>query len=121
MSLEATLFSTTHPFGSYAMPMAPLNGLSLRRMSASRRSSSPTVTSRPSSSLSPQPDDIPRPYLAFFASGLHGPIRPILQHWKSQDEDIKVYEYLPKELDYHTFMLQPKFYLHPTPEWELGC
>ncbi|XP_010250231.1 PREDICTED: probable glycosyltransferase At5g25310 [Nelumbo nucifera] len=65
--------------------------------------------------LSPPSDDAPRPYLAFFSGGLHGPIRPILlQHWKGQDTDIRVYEYLPKELDYYSFMLQSKFCLCPS-------
>ncbi|KAI9191368.1 hypothetical protein LWI28_007577 [Acer negundo] len=66
--------------------------------------------------LSPPPSDSPRPYLAFFAGGLHGPIRPILfQHWKGREDDmIKVYEYLPKDLDYYSFMLKSKFCLCPS-------
>ncbi|KAH7574108.1 hypothetical protein JRO89_XS03G0253000 [Xanthoceras sorbifolium] len=65
--------------------------------------------------LSPPPFNDPRPYLAFFAGGLHGPIRPLLfQHWKGRDDMIKVYEYLPKELDYYSFMLKSKFCLCPS-------
>ncbi|KAJ4850003.1 hypothetical protein Tsubulata_016238, partial [Turnera subulata] len=64
---------------------------------------------------SPPPDNTPRPHLAFFAGGLHGPIRPILlQHWKGRDPDIKVYEYLPKDMDYYSLMLQSKFCLCPS-------
>ncbi|CAK9312817.1 unnamed protein product [Citrullus colocynthis] len=57
-----------------------------------------------------------RPHLAFFAGGLHGPIRPIiLNHWKNRtDSNIHVYEYLPKELDYYDQMLQSRFCLCPS-------
>ncbi|KAG6706536.1 hypothetical protein I3842_07G226400 [Carya illinoinensis] len=69
----------------------------------------------PSKLLTPPPADAPRPYLAFFAGGVHGPIRPILlHHWKNRDNDLRVYEYLPKELDYYSFMLQSKFCLCPS-------
>ncbi|CAH9084131.1 unnamed protein product [Cuscuta epithymum] len=70
--------------------------------------------------LNPLPTDlnhhIQRPHLAFFAGGLHGPIRPILLHyWKNHpDPEIQVYEYLPKHLDYYTLMLQSKFCLCPS-------
>lgn len=57
-----------------------------------------------------------RPHLAFFAGGLHGPIRPIiLNHWKNRtDSNIHVYEYLPKEVDYYDQMLQSRFCLCPS-------
>nr|GMD48699.1 probable glycosyltransferase At5g25310 [Ipomoea batatas] len=57
-----------------------------------------------------------RPHLAFFAGGVHGPVRPILlHHWKDRDPDIHVYEYLSKDdLDYYTFMLRSKFCLCPS-------
>ncbi|KAL2346699.1 hypothetical protein Fmac_000699 [Flemingia macrophylla] len=67
--------------------------------------------------LSPPPDNAPRRYMAFFAGGMHGPIRPILlHHWKNRDDDIRVYEYLPKDidLDYYSFMLNSKFCLCPS-------
>ena len=65
--------------------------------------------------LSPPQDNTPRRYLAFFAGGVHGPIRPkLLHHWKNHDNDIRVYEYLPKGLDYHSFMLNSKFCLCPS-------
>ncbi|KAF8034991.1 hypothetical protein BT93_C1119 [Corymbia citriodora subsp. variegata] len=66
--------------------------------------------------LSPPPPHIPRPLLAFFAGGLHGPIRPLLlRHWKDKgDPDIRVYGYLPKHLDYYTLMLQSRFCLCPS-------
>lgn len=56
-----------------------------------------------------------RPHLAFFAGGLHGPIRPLLlHHWREKDPNIFVYEYLPKTLDYYTLMLNSKFCLCPS-------
>ncbi|KAF9592748.1 hypothetical protein IFM89_017318, partial [Coptis chinensis] len=60
-------------------------------------------------------DDVPRPHLGFFAGGLHGPIRPILfQHWKNRDPDLRVYEYLPKDMNYYSIMLKSKFCLCPS-------
>ncbi|XP_004501350.1 probable glycosyltransferase At5g25310 [Cicer arietinum] len=65
--------------------------------------------------LSLPPENAPRRYLAFFAGGMHGPIRPILlHHWKNRDSDINVYEYLPKGLDYYSLMLNSKFCLCPS-------
>ncbi|XP_047157090.1 probable glycosyltransferase At5g25310 [Vigna umbellata] len=65
--------------------------------------------------LSPPSNNTPRRYLAFFSGGLHGPIRPsLLHHWKNHDADIRVYEYLPKDLDYYSFMLNSKFCLCPS-------
>ncbi|KAK9069666.1 hypothetical protein SSX86_011570 [Deinandra increscens subsp. villosa] len=64
---------------------------------------------------SPPPPSSPRPHLAFFAGGVHGPIRPILlQHWKGRDPDLQVYDYLPKALDYYSFMLASKYCLCPS-------
>ncbi|GAB4854599.1 hypothetical protein Ancab_023181 [Ancistrocladus abbreviatus] len=68
-----------------------------------------------SSELLSVPKSTPRPYLAFFAGGVHGPIRPILlQHWKGRDPDLPVYEYLPNGLNYRNFMLKSKFCLCPS-------
>lgn len=65
--------------------------------------------------LSPPPFNAPRPYLGFFAGGLHGQIRQfLLQHWKERDNDLKVFEYLPKDLDYFSFMIQSRFCLCPS-------
>ncbi|XP_019051624.1 PREDICTED: probable glycosyltransferase At5g03795 [Nelumbo nucifera] len=56
-----------------------------------------------------------RPILAFFAGGLHGPIRPLLlEHWKNKDEDVKVYEYLPKGLSYYDMMKKSKYCICPS-------
>ncbi|KAM7277305.1 hypothetical protein ACFE04_019171 [Oxalis oulophora] len=70
----------------------------------------------PSKLLSPPPSNTSRAFLAFFAGGLHGPIRPILlNHWKNRNNtEIKVYEYLPKKIDYFSFMLESKFCLCPS-------
>ncbi|XP_010454855.1 PREDICTED: probable glycosyltransferase At5g25310 [Camelina sativa] len=57
----------------------------------------------------------PRPYLGFFAGGVHGPVRPILlKHWKQRDPDMPVYEYLPKHLNYYDFMRSSKFCFCPS-------
>ncbi|GAU23133.1 hypothetical protein TSUD_305810 [Trifolium subterraneum] len=65
--------------------------------------------------LSLPPDNAPRRYLAFFAGGMHGPIRPILlHHWRNRDNDLRVYEYLPKGVDYYSLMLNSKFCLCPS-------
>ncbi|XP_075496852.1 putative glycosyltransferase At5g25310 [Primulina tabacum] len=61
------------------------------------------------------PSNISRPYLAFFAGGVHGPIRPILLNfWKDRDKDLQVHEYLRKDQDYYDFMLSSKFCLCPS-------
>ncbi|KAL0394287.1 UNVERIFIED_CONTAM: putative glycosyltransferase [Sesamum latifolium] len=65
--------------------------------------------------ISPPPSNISRPDLAFFAGGIHGPIRPILlKHWRGKDTDLHVYEYLPKDQDYYDSMLRSKFCLCPS-------
>lgn len=63
----------------------------------------------------PPPPNNSRPYLAFFAGGVHGVIRPkLLQYWKGQDPDLQVFEYLPEALDYYDFLLGSKFCLCPS-------
>ncbi|CAN8265129.1 unnamed protein product [Cochlearia groenlandica] len=57
----------------------------------------------------------PRPHLAFFAGGVHGPVRPILlKHWKNRDPDMPVFEYLPKHLNYYDYMRSSKFCFCPS-------
>ncbi|OMO90777.1 Exostosin-like protein [Corchorus olitorius] len=65
--------------------------------------------------LHPPPRNTSRPFLSFFAGGLHGPIRPqLLQYWKGKDNDMQVFEYLPADKDYYSLMLQSKFCLCPS-------
>ncbi|KAK9126532.1 hypothetical protein Scep_015378 [Stephania cephalantha] len=60
-----------------------------------------------------------RPILAFFAGGLHGPIRPILlNHWKTKNGDklneMQIYEYLPKTISYQNMMKKSRFCICPS-------
>ncbi|OUZ99246.1 Exostosin-like [Macleaya cordata] len=56
-----------------------------------------------------------RTILAFFSGGLHGYIRSILlEHWKDKDNDIRVYNGLPKEISYHDMMNNSKFCICPS-------
>ncbi|XP_006345657.2 probable glycosyltransferase At5g25310 [Solanum tuberosum] len=64
---------------------------------------------------SPPPANISRPYLGFFAGGLHGHIRETLfDHWKEKDSHLRVYQQLPKDMDYPSEMLRSKFCLCPS-------
>lgn len=61
------------------------------------------------------PSPSKRPFLGFFAGGVHGPIRPLLlKHWKGVDQDLRIYEYLPKELSYYDMMRKSKFCICPS-------
>lgn len=56
-----------------------------------------------------------RPNLAFFAGGVHGPIRPILlEHWENKDEDMKIQQYLPKGVSYYDMLRKSKFCICPS-------
>ncbi|XP_059435793.1 probable glycosyltransferase At5g20260 [Corylus avellana] len=56
-----------------------------------------------------------RTILAFFAGAAHGDIRSMLfEHWKNKDQQVQVYEKLPKKKNYHKLMGQTKFCLCPS-------
>lgn len=57
-----------------------------------------------------------RSILAFFAGGLHGPIRPILlEHWGNKDDkDLKIFTYLPKVVSYYDMLRNSKFCICPS-------
>ncbi|XP_010683939.2 probable glycosyltransferase At5g03795 [Beta vulgaris subsp. vulgaris] len=57
-----------------------------------------------------------RSILAFFAGGLHGPIRPILlEHWGNKDDkDLKIFTYLPKGVSYYDMLRNSKFCICPS-------
>ncbi|KAM2519278.1 hypothetical protein TB1_033068 [Malus domestica] len=55
------------------------------------------------------------PLLAFFADAALGEIRSILfGHGKEKDDEVRVYEKLPRDLNYHKLMGQTKFCLCPS-------
>ena len=63
--------------------------------------------------LGQRPND--RNILAFFAGREHGDIRRILlNYWKGKDNDVQVYESLPKGANYTKFMGESKFCLCPS-------
>ncbi|KAK9158754.1 hypothetical protein Scep_005328 [Stephania cephalantha] len=56
-----------------------------------------------------------RPILAFFAGGLHGPIRPILlEHWENKDDDMQVHRYLRRGVSYYDMMRKSKYCICPS-------
>lgn len=57
-----------------------------------------------------------RSILAFFAGGVHGPIRPVLlEHWEhSNDEDMIIRQYLPKGESYFNTMRKSKYCICPS-------
>ncbi|XP_057796737.1 probable glycosyltransferase At5g03795 [Salvia miltiorrhiza] len=57
-----------------------------------------------------------RPFLAFFAGGLHGHIRHLLLgHWKGkEDPQMKVYDKLPTNVSYKTMLRNSRFCLCPS-------
>ncbi|OWM69658.1 hypothetical protein CDL15_Pgr025507 [Punica granatum] len=57
-----------------------------------------------------------RPILAFFAGGLHGPIRPILlEHWEHKnDPDMQIHKYLRRGVSYIDMMRKSKFCICPS-------
>lgn len=56
-----------------------------------------------------------RPILAFFAGRLHGHIRYLLlEQWKGKDQDVQVYDQLPKGVSYDLMLKKSKFCLCPS-------
>ncbi|XP_016554338.2 probable glycosyltransferase At5g03795 isoform X2 [Capsicum annuum] len=56
-----------------------------------------------------------RSILAFFAGGLHGNIRHhLLQQWRGKDEDVLVYDKLPRDKSYESMLKNSRFCLCPS-------
>lgn len=56
-----------------------------------------------------------RPFLAFFAGGLHGHIRHLLLgYWRGKDPHIKVYDDLPTNVSYEFMLRSSRFCLCPS-------
>ncbi|XAR55228.1 Xylogalacturonan beta-1,3-xylosyltransferase, partial [Bertholletia excelsa] len=56
-----------------------------------------------------------RPVLAFFAGRLHGHIRYLLlKEWKEKDQDVLVYDNLPKGVSYQSMLKKSRFCLCPS-------
>lgn len=61
------------------------------------------------------PSPSTRTILGFFAGHLHGHIRYLLlQQWKNKDQELQVYEELPKGVSYQSMMKKSKFCLCPS-------
>lgn len=61
------------------------------------------------------PSPSKRPILAFFAGRLHGHIRYLLlEHWKEKDQDVQVYDALPKGVSYESMLKKSRFCLCPS-------
>ncbi|OUZ99840.1 Exostosin-like [Macleaya cordata] len=70
----------------------------------------PTINHRPSK----------RTILAFFSGGAHGYVRNVLlNQWKGKDDEVLVYQYLPKGLNYYDLMGRSKFCLCASG-WEVA-
>ncbi|KAF2284748.1 hypothetical protein GH714_029839 [Hevea brasiliensis] len=56
-----------------------------------------------------------RPILAFFSGRLHGHIRQLLlDQWKNKDQDVQVYEQLPKGMSYESMLKKSRFCICPS-------
>ncbi|KAL5567416.1 hypothetical protein UlMin_030580 [Ulmus minor] len=61
------------------------------------------------------PSPSARPILAFFAGRLHGHIRYLLlKQWKDKDNDVQVYDQLPKGVSYDAMLKKSRFCLCPS-------
>ncbi|XP_051132356.1 probable glycosyltransferase At5g03795 [Andrographis paniculata] len=61
-----------------------------------------------------------RSILVFYAGGVHGDIRQVLmEHWKDNDPDVQVHDYLPKDMSYYDMFRKSKFCICPSG-WEVA-
>ncbi|XP_075510073.1 putative glycosyltransferase At5g03795 [Primulina tabacum] len=61
-----------------------------------------------------------RSVLVFYAGGIHGDIRQaLMDQWKDKDPDVRIHEYLPKNVSYYGMFRKSKYCICPSG-WEVA-
>ncbi|KAG7549397.1 Exostosin-like [Arabidopsis thaliana x Arabidopsis arenosa] len=109
--------SFSHPHLGHNSIRALCNANTSERFKPRKDVSIPEINLRTGSltGLVGGPSPSSRPILAFFAGGVHGPVRPVLlEHWENKDNDIRVHKYLPRGTSYSDMMRNSKFCICPS-------